>query len=142
MEVVFRSQYLLRKDPVRPLSLQAKRSFSSVDDFDLLIDDPLVFNPSVRPPRNRSKSVGVPSVLASELLENNLNDGMAIVWLEDIHNLAHLVTQLPKQFAGCIMVHPLPHTAGLYSIRLFFKAGTPEECFVIPNLIVVSWASI
>jgi Rap/ran-GAP len=144
MEVIFKCPYLFRRENARRLSLQAKRSFSSVDDFDLIpnSEDPLVFNPTIRPPRTRSKSVGIPSVLASDMIDNTLQDCFAIVWLEDIHNVGHLVSQLPKHFAGCIMVHPLPHTAGMYYIRLLLKAGIIEECLVKTILTIVCWTLI
>lgn len=134
IEIVFRSLYLHRKEVFpRPISLPISRIGSSASGMSTFEELPFSLS-SFKTPRNRSKSVGIVSPNSYEgildLFDHSEPETVAISWLEDIHNVSHLMHQLPKHIIGCLMLHPLPNSTGLYYVRLFVKSGTSEDCLV------------
>ncbi|KAJ3338381.1 Ral GTPase-activating protein subunit alpha-1, partial [Kappamyces sp. JEL0680] len=133
-EVIFKSPYLMKRDYTKKhsLSMPISKSSSSINSAasSALVDEPrfnMALEPASPPKRVRSVTLGSTSAFG-KLQEMAEPETISIVWLEDIHNISHLILQLPKHIIGCIMVHPLQNSGGLYYIRILLKVGVPDEC--------------
>jgi hypothetical protein len=114
-EIIFKIPYLLKMEGISHDEKGKSSSGIFNDDNDF-------------PNRVRSVTLeNIPAIKETPIEQ----DIISIAWLEDIHNINHLILQLQKHVIGCVMVHPLPNSGGLYYIRIILKTGIPDDCIVI-----------
>jgi hypothetical protein len=135
MEIVFKCPYLSTREQFSvsgrtSTNIPARRRTSSAGGVDSATSlDELTALPTSKKSRQRSHSVGnalsdVPEVEKQEA------ENVAVIWLEDLHNLGTLSAQLPSHILIYIVVHPQLDCSGLYNIRLMSRSSIPEELLV------------
>lgn len=137
IEVIFKSPYLFKSDyDSRSFSAWSLSkmipSVGTESSATSLTDENLI-----RKTRHRSRTVAAvtysPDSTAST--ENVELDTVAIIWLEQISNIAQLMPQLAKNVVACVIVHPLIGSNGLYLIRVVNRTGISEDVMMVGPLI-------
>jgi hypothetical protein len=136
LEIIFKCPYLSTREQLSlsgrtSTSVAARRRTSSAGGVDSATSlDELTSLPTSKKSRQRSHSVGNALADVPEL-DKLESENVAIIWLEDLHNLGMLSAQLPSQILIFIVVHPQLDCSGLYNIRLMSRSGIPEELLVL-----------
>ena len=128
IELIFKAPHLYRDQMSTSLNLsksglsKSSECMTSTTSDSMTVDDTRQYNSTKV--RQKSSPAAVEKNITSE------PDSIAIVWLEDIHQVSQLIDQLPLHIGMCLMVHPLQGSSGLYLIKIYAKTGVPEECLV------------